>query len=46
MNLDTDEGEDLERESEALLDLSRQVFDLPLEEKKKYMMEMGGPLAG
>ena len=47
MNLmDTDEGEDLEQESEALLDLSRQVFDLPLEEKKKYMMELGGPLAG
>jgi isopenicillin N synthase-like dioxygenase len=44
--MDTDEGEDLEQESEALLDLSRLVFDLPLEEKNKYMMELGGPLAG
>lgn len=47
MNLmDSAEGEVLEQESEVLLELSRQVFDLPLEEKKKYMMELGGPLAG
>jgi isopenicillin N synthase-like dioxygenase len=44
--MDTDEGEELEQESEALLDLSKQVFDLPLEEKRKYMMGMGGPMAG
>lgn len=44
--MDTDEGEELEQESEALLDLSKQVFDLPLEGKKKYMMGTNGPMAG
>jgi len=43
---DTDEGEDLEQESEALFELAKQVFDLPLDEKKKHMQEMGGSLAG
>lgn len=44
--MDTDEGEDLEQESEQILDLTKQLFGLSLEDKKKYMMEMGGSLAG
>lgn len=42
----TDEGRELEQESEELFDVARTVFDLPLEEKKKYPQEMGGSLAG
>lgn len=43
---DTDEGIELEQESVSLFDVAKGVFDLPLEEKRKYPQEMSGPLAG
>jgi isopenicillin N synthase-like dioxygenase len=43
---DTNEGHELEQESEELLDVAKGVFNLPLEEKMKYPQVMGGSLAG